>query len=802
MNRATIVALCATGIFAAHPGLATDYYVDAVNGANAAECGDNNPTTAADRCKTIRYIIDNIDLGPNDTIHIFPGDYYEDITPGLDDGGAAGNPLTFRCEGTGCNIKYSTSLGFSQTGWKQCDAAQCGGDFQNVWYQDLPADLNGDGTPDAINGLVEVRSLNGDFTPVQICGANASAKRWNGYAGPCMLRERNGYWGQNGSARLARVDTIAEVNCEDPNWKAAGDTATDGCLSGDKFGCGGTGTNEGTWLGIGNRIYFNPINDLNGDGTISAHEAAATPNVLDTDGDGINDREWRVVFDQLFTPQGAVNDYTTWEGLDFYDAAVNLKDTGEYFGLTFSNTRFHGGFYNGSAAQHDFVFSEVAFTDGYHGFNCTPNESDKGAYGKISWRKHFNGTFRGVTIRTMTNLGGWDEGSTFNGPLDRYIAEFGANHGVSIAGNEMVFTNSVLGPAQEGIMMEGGKGSNTKTHVTLINSVVRSDIWISDQQRGNGPNDRALTLYNTALVARGVTNGSTLRNFQMICDNRQGDSQVVLKWAGVVAGGQKGGNNLRVKRADSTGNPWCFTDCQPSAPGDQCVGFSQFNSVLPPEQQCVQNCTEMPAEDMGFKTLETGFNDFRFPDHHLTSGSPLIDAGIDPSSVGFANASDVDRESRPQGSTWDIGLDEFSVGSADTTPPAAISTLQVIGGTSSSLTVQWTEVSDDGGPTGSAKVAGYEARWNTVPITDANFSSSSIINTSAWVPLVPSATHQEQILGLSPSTTYFIAIKSRDESANVSPLSNSASGATQTSQTQPPPDVKNLRRTDTKNPPA
>jgi len=65
------------------------------------------------------------------------------------------------------------------------------------------------------------------------------------------------------------------------------------------------------------------------------------------------------------------------------------------------------------------------------------------------------------------------------------------------------------------------------------------------------------------------------------------------------------------------------------------------------------------------------------------SGSPLIDAGTDLSSTGFAD--DLDKDLRPQGAAWDIGADEFGGTPApDTTAPSVVSRSPAPGATGAS----------------------------------------------------------------------------------------------------------------------
>jgi hypothetical protein len=110
----------------------------------------------------------------------------------------------------------------------------------------------------------------------------------------------------------------------------------------------------------------------------------------------------------------------------------------------------------------------------------------------------------------------------------------------------------------------------------------------------------------------------------------------------------------------------------------------------------------------------------------------------------------------PSGTTSAAG------GGSDTTPPAAVSNLAVDTPTSTSLRVTWTAPGDDGS-TGIA--TRYDVRYSTSAITAGNFASAS---QAAGEPLPQVAgTNQSFVVqGLSPSTTYYFAIKTADEALN------------------------------------
>ncbi len=92
----------------------------------------------------------------------------------------------------------------------------------------------------------------------------------------------------------------------------------------------------------------------------------------------------------------------------------------------------------------------------------------------------------------------------------------------------------------------------------------------------------------------------------------------------------------------------------------------------------------------------------------------------------------------------------------------------------SAAQIAWTAPGDDGA-TGTA--ASYDIRYSTSAITDANFASATQV-TGEPAPAAAGASQTMIVSGLTPSTTYFFAMKTSDEVPNVSALSNVPSLAT------------------------
>ena len=130
----------------------------------------------------------------------------------------------------------------------------------------------------------------------------------------------------------------------------------------------------------------------------------------------------------------------------------------------------------------------------------------------------------------------------------------------------------------------------------------------------------------------------------------------------------------------------------------------------------------------------------------------------------------------------------------DLTPPNAITDLAVTATTGNSITVRWTAPGDDG-TTGTA--TSYDIRYSTSSITSGNWASATTV-TGEPAPAAPGTQQTFTITGLTGSRTYSIAMKTTDNAANVSTLSNVPSGTT--ADTTPPAPVRDLSMDPDSNP--
>jgi len=110
----------------------------------------------------------------------------------------------------------------------------------------------------------------------------------------------------------------------------------------------------------------------------------------------------------------------------------------------------------------------------------------------------------------------------------------------------------------------------------------------------------------------------------------------------------------------------------------------------------------------------------------------------------------------------------------DVTPPAAVQDLAAGTPTEHTIHLTWTAPGDDGN-VGTASQ--YDLRYSTSPITEANWSAAL---TAGTLPSPKAAGSHESVTvtQLASDSTYYFALKTADEKANWSPLSNVVSAKT------------------------
>lgn len=111
----------------------------------------------------------------------------------------------------------------------------------------------------------------------------------------------------------------------------------------------------------------------------------------------------------------------------------------------------------------------------------------------------------------------------------------------------------------------------------------------------------------------------------------------------------------------------------------------------------------------------------------------------------------------------------------DGRPPELIADLHVITITSHSLTLQWTAPADYRDDNSAGFIQEYDLRVSYDSITAANFASAYRIDSvPPWAPA--GAVQQTEVEMLEPDSTYYFAVKSRDDRGNWSGISNCCKG--------------------------
>jgi hypothetical protein len=110
-----------------------------------------------------------------------------------------------------------------------------------------------------------------------------------------------------------------------------------------------------------------------------------------------------------------------------------------------------------------------------------------------------------------------------------------------------------------------------------------------------------------------------------------------------------------------------------------------------------------------------------------------------------------------------IDIDAIQIEPPDGTPPAVITTLQAVPGSSNgSVDLSWKAVGDDGMTGGAA--TSYQVKWSYSEITNyATWNNAHPINTDIPTPHYPGMTETMTVSGLDPGTLYYFAVLALDD---------------------------------------
>jgi hypothetical protein len=124
-----------------------------------------------------------------------------------------------------------------------------------------------------------------------------------------------------------------------------------------------------------------------------------------------------------------------------------------------------------------------------------------------------------------------------------------------------------------------------------------------------------------------------------------------------------------------------------------------------------------------------------------------------------------------------------TLGIFDSTLPGRITDLKAIEVTNNSINLTWTAPADNGTDAGSGAVSEYMIKMHSAEIIDLNWTSATTISQTI-IPKSPGLQEKFTVSNLQPETTYFFAVKARDERPNWGLISNSPFNTT-----LPDPDI-------------
>lgn len=114
---------------------------------------------------------------------------------------------------------------------------------------------------------------------------------------------------------------------------------------------------------------------------------------------------------------------------------------------------------------------------------------------------------------------------------------------------------------------------------------------------------------------------------------------------------------------------------------------------------------------------------------------------------------------------------------ADANPPGAVKDLAV-DANSRGISYLWLNWSAPGDPGNTNAAAHYDVRYSLAPITPANWTNASPVETAFFFPQPAGGAELLKVEPLNPNSTYYFAVRAHDMAGNLAPISNVAQGQT------------------------
>lgn len=312
--------------------------------------------------------------------------------------------------------------------------------------------------------------------------------------------------------------------------------------------------------------------------------------------------------------------------------------------------------------------------------------------------------------------------------------------------------------------------AQSSTDITVSDNFERSNlgiIWHSDPENVLQSGD----LINTA------TSGTGRWNYMSTYRNQKNPNRVSMKWSssadanGIANGGlalllndptrTADGYMAYITPADNMLRLWTIKDGNT----DQDTNLEKVSAAPAPQ----------PGDDFRVDVTVGATLQFEYFVNEVSGGTITINPAQPPQGVTLPTLGSNLYSGVIFNHSVANDIEEFSVVKfSDTNPPAAITNLATSNVTATSVGLSWTAVGDDDLD---GQAASYDLRYSTSVITSQNFTSATQV-TGVPVPGVSGAPQSFTVGGLLSGTTYFFAIKAKDEAGNAGAISNVVSAST------------------------